>query len=259
MPRLTALLLFGLAACGGGGANGDESALAKSGANSETDVQELFAGCLASDAADLGALLETLQGFFSAGDAPLPQPEFDLLAALISGGVVPYTWDLDGDEIDDLTGTIRFLDQDGNTVIPFDLATLIGGGIQDPLDLLGEIEDGTRLELNYTLGELLLSGGSEASGDGALVFRLAGGTISSIAGSGTFESGACLFDYAFDEIGFDLGNLDGLPVVKFEFDAKVGDDEITGTIDFDGSDTASVTASVNGGPSETFALDLTSP
>jgi hypothetical protein len=256
MQRLIALLFFGLAACGGGGANGDESALGNSGANSPTEtptgVQALFAGCLASDAADLGALLETLQGFFTAQDAQVPQPEFDLLAALISGGVVPYTWDLDGDETDDLTGTIRFLDQDGNTVIPFDIATLIGGGLQDPLDLLGEIDDGTRLELSYTLGDLLLSGASEADGEGALVFRLGGGTISSVAGSGTFES-------AFDEIDFDLENLDGLPVVKFEFDAEVGDDKISGTIDFDGSETASVTASVNGGPAETFALDLTSP
>ncbi|MHC4938048.1 MAG: hypothetical protein ACYTHK_03670 [Planctomycetota bacterium] len=250
MQRSLALILFGLVACGGGGGS-SESLNTEAG---QTRVEELFDGCLASDAADLGALLETLQGFFAGGDAP--QPEFDLLGAILGGGVLPYTWDLNGDETDELAGNIRFLDQDGNTVIPFDLGSI--GDIQDPIDLLGQVEDGTRLELTFNLGGLLLST-TEASGEGTLVFRITGGTIGGVAGSGSFESGPCLFEYDFDEITIDLDNLDGLPVVKFDFDAKLGEDSITGAIEFDGSAQASVSASVNGGPTETFTLDLTAP
>ena len=214
------LLLCALVACGGGG-----SAPATAPADQSQTVRQAFEECLTADAVDLASLVDLLQGLLDSGQAGVPQPEFNLIAAILGGGVVPYTWDLDADGANELAGSVRFLDLDGNTTIPFDLADLLASGVDDPLDLISQVPDGTRLELTFTLGGALLRSASEASGDGTLVFSLGG----------------------------------GFPAADFGFEARIGEDQLTGTIEFDGTQTAVVSAKLNDEPAETFEIDLAVP
>lgn len=246
------LLLCALVACGGG-----SSAPGTAPSDQPQSVQQAFEECLATDAVDLASLVGLLQGLLSSGQDALPQPEFDLLAGLLSGGIVPYTWDLDEDGTNELAGTVRFLDPDGKTTIPFDLADLLSSGFDDPLDLLAEVPEGTSLELTFTLGGALLESGSDASGEGTLVFSLGGGTVTGASGSGSFEAGPCLLDFSFDEVPID--SLDGFPAADFEFDARIGDDRLLGTIEFDGTETAVVTAKLNDEPEQSFDIGLLAP
>jgi hypothetical protein len=245
-------LLCVLVACGGG-----SSAPGTLPADQPQTVQQAFEECLATDAVDIASLVDLLQGLLVSGQDQLPQPQFDLLAGLLSGGRVPYTWDLDEDGTNELGGIVRFLDADGNTTIPFDIATLLASGIDDPLALIAQVPEGTRLELTFTLGGALLQSASEASGDGTLVFSLGGGTVTGVSGSGTFGAGPCLFDFSFDDVP--VTALDGFPTADFEFDARIGADRLVGTIRFDGTETAVVSAKLNDDPEESFEIDLAAP
>jgi len=241
-----------IAGCGGG--SGSEP---PAGTGDQQTAQELFRDCLESDAVDVASLLGALQTVFANDAGALPQPEFNLLAALFNGGVVPYTWDLDADGAAELSGTVRFLDESGATTIPFDVLEVLASGLDDPLDLIAQAPDGTRLELAFTLGGALLDPAGDASGDGVLRFGIVDGAIATASGEGTFETGPCLLDFSFD--GVPVADLTAIPEAGFEFDARIGEDVLAGTIDFDGTGTATVTARLNDEAEQVFEIAIPAP
>ena len=255
---LTCLLL--LVACGGGGGS-DGTALADNqgegageGAAEPTAI-ELFGTCFQQDATQLAQILGLLAGFFGDGDE-IPLPTLDLIGGLLGGGTIPYTWDLDGDTTNELAGTLRFLDENGATTIPFSLADLAGLDINDPASLLAAIPSGSRMELTFDVGGALLAATNAGEGEGTLLFRFGAETITSLAGEGTFTSGECLFEVDLDEIEVDLETLTGYPVAAVAFTAGLGDDDLAGTIGLDGTSTATVGVSLNGGAIEEASFEL---
>jgi len=249
-------LLF-LVACGGGGGS-DGTALADNqgeGATQPTAI-ELFGTCFQQDATQLAQILGLLGGFFGDGGGDLPLPTLDLIGGLLGGGTIPYTWDLDGDTTNELAGTLRFLDENGATTIPFSLADLAGLDINDPASLLAAIPPGSRMELTFDVGGALLAATNAGEGEGTLFFRFGAETITSLAGEGTFTSGECLFEVELDEIEIDLETLTGYPVAAVAFTAGLGDDDLAGTIGLDGTSTATVAVSLNGGAIEETSIEL---
>ncbi|MEM8882610.1 MAG: hypothetical protein AAGD14_00905 [Planctomycetota bacterium] len=253
MLRAAPLLFCALIACGGGG---DSSAAANEDGAAQRTVEEVFQECAAFDATAFASLLETLQGFTEPG-AEVPLPQLDLLGGLLSGGNVPYEWDLDGNGTPDATGVLRFIDAEGNTTIPFSLADLAGGMITDLESALANVPDGTRLSLTFELADSLVSGLEEADGAGELILTLFDGEAASASGQGVFGSGPCRFEFDFADVDLRLEDLaDGFPQATFAFDARAGEDVVVGSIAFDGTSLATVRARLNDEPEEVFELDL---
>jgi len=261
MKSITLPLLLFVVACGGGGASGDEDALANSqgvgaGEGTEPTAAELFADCFQQDATEIARVLGLLEGFFGEDAGEFPMPTLDLLSGLLNGGKIPYTWDLDGDSVNELSGSLRFLDENGATTIPFSLGELSGLDLNDPASLLTAVPAGSRLELSYELGGSFLVAANEGSGAGTLVFGLGEGTIDGIGGTGSFSVGECGVEFELDNIEIDPDLLAGYPAAAIGFTATLGDDSLTGTMSLDGSDAVTVSASLNGAAVETFEFDL---
>ena len=249
-----------LVACGGGGGNDGTQLTDNQGEGAGEGAQptalELFGTCFQQDATQLAQILGLLETFFAQDGGEIPLPTLDLISGFLSGGTIPYTWDLDGDAVHELTGTLRFLDENGGTTIPFSLAELSGLDLENPAALLEIVPPGARLELVFDVGGSLLAATNAGEGAGTLIFRFGDETITGVAGTGTLESGECLFEIDFDEIEIDLEEFEGYPVADVAFTAGLGDDRLAGTIALDGSDTATLSASLNGADPEQTTFDL---
>jgi hypothetical protein len=245
MRRIAFLLVFALAGCGGGGGGSSTSPLT---------TQELLEQCLAADLADLSTLLETIQGVLDSGGTG-PQPEFDLIAAVLTGRL-PWTVDLDGDQVDDLSGELFLTDAQGAITIPAAVITLLtGGGTFDLDEILAVLPDGTNVNLGFDFDDLDLVHG--ASGTGDLSVEVDGGAPTTVTGGSTFASGECSFEFDFDGLGPEILEGGGFGTGSLDYDMAVGIDDIGGTIELDGTNVAHVTARRNGGAPETFLVDLT--
>lgn len=248
MRRLAFVLLLAplLAGCGGGGGGGSST--------SQLTTQELLQQCLASDLSDLSTLLETIQGMLDSGGTG-PQPEFDLIAAVLTGKL-PWTLDLDGDQVDDLSGEIFLTDSLGNVTIPVAvIALLTGGGAFDLDQILALLPDGTNVNLAFDFDDLDLVNGASGAGDFAV--GVAGGALTTVTGGTTFDSGDCAFAFDFDGLGPEILEGGGFGTGSMGFDMAVGRDDVLGSIVLDGTSVARVTARRNGGAPESFLVDLT--
>jgi hypothetical protein len=248
MRRIAFLLvLLALTACGGGGGGSGPPP-------AQQTTQQLLEQCLASDLADLSTLIATVQGLLDAGGTG-PEPQFDLVTAVLTGRL-PWTVDLDGDLVNDLSGTIFLTDAGGAITLPASLVTLLGGGGSLDLDtVLALLPDGTHLNLTFDFDGLALVNG--ASGDGDLSAEVAGGAVTSVSGGGTFASGECEFDFDFDGLGPEILEGGGFGSGSVGFDLGVGTDSVGGSIVLDGTNVAAVTATRPGGAPEMFLVDLT--
>jgi hypothetical protein len=246
MRRIAFPLFLVLAAsCGGGGGAPPAAQLT---------TEQMLEQCLAADLADLSTLIATVQGLLDAGGAG-PQPQFDLVSAVLTG-VLPWTVDLDGDQANDLTGTIFLTDAGGAVTLPASLVTLLGGGGALDLDsILALLPDGTHLNLTFVFDGLALVNG--ASGDGDFSAEVTGGAVTSVSGGGTFTSGDCDFDFDFDGLGPEILEGGGFGSGSVGFDLGVGTDSVGGSIVLDGTNVAAVTATRAGGAPESFLVDLT--
>jgi hypothetical protein len=248
MRRIAFLLVLALTACGGGGGSNGGTPPA------QLTTQQVLEQCLAADLADLSTLIATVQGLLDAGGTG-PQPQFDLVSAVLTGKL-PWTVDLDGDLVNDLSGTIFLTDAGGAITLPASLVTLLGGGGSLDLDtILALLPDGTHLNLTFVFDGLDLVNG--ASGDGDLSAEVAGGAVTGVSGGGTFTSGDCDFDFDFDGLGPEILEGGGFGSGSVGFDLGVGTDSVGGSIALDGTNVATVTASRAGGTPETFLVDLT--
>jgi len=240
------LLVIHVAGCGGGGGSTPVTP-------EPLTTEQLLEQCVAADLGDLSTVLGTIQGLLDPA-AGGPQPEFNLVAALLTG-VLPWTLDLDADQVDDLSGTIFLTDAGGGVTIPQELLTLIGGTGIDIDQVLALLPDGTAVHLTFAFDGLTIASG--ASGDGELVVEVSGGAPAGVSGGGTLASGPCGFDFSFDDLGPDALDGSGLGAATVGFEAAVGQEIVAGSIEFDGTNTARVIASRNGGPDEIFLVDLT--
>jgi len=250
MRRIAFLLGLGLAAsCGGGGSSGNSGTQP-----SQLTTQQLLEQCLAADLTDLSTLIATVQGLLDAGSGG-PQPEFNLVGAILTG-VLPWTVDLDGDQVNDLSGTIFLTDANGGITIPPSLITLLGGGGTFDIDtVLALLPDGTNLNLTFVFNDLALAHG--ASGDGDFAAEVNGGMVTGVAGGGSFMSGDCDFQFDFDGLGPEILEGGGFGSGNVGFDLGVGTESVGGSIVLDGTNTAEVTATRTGGATEIFLVDLT--
>ncbi|MHC4955259.1 MAG: hypothetical protein ACYTGZ_15505 [Planctomycetota bacterium] len=251
MARVTLPIFLFLVACGSGGSSDNTSADA-----TPQTAAEVFQDCFAQDTTQFAGILDLLQSFISGPTGDLPLPEVDILAGLLSGGVVPYTWDLNEDGTSDASGSIRFIDEDGNTTIPFNPLDLIGQPLDDPASLIGIVPEGSRLELTFELGALLLSAANDGAAEGTLVFTIGDGAVSNASGSGRFSGGECAFDFEFDDLLLDTSGFGGYPDSDFSFDSALGKDRLRGAIEFDGTGKAKVRARLNDNPEEFFDFVL---
>jgi len=252
--------LLVLVACGGGG-GGEETSLTDNqtpgdgtGA-AEPTALELFGDCFTQDLTVFTEVLGALQGMFEDG-GEVPMPEVDLLGGIVGGGNFPYTWDLDGDGMDELSGAFRFIDESGATTLPFSIADLAGLDPDDPLSLLDAVPAGSRLELSFELDGIALETANEGAGSGTVIFAFGEGQISGVEGSGAFSSGPCELEFDFDDIDIDPNLFEGFPTVTLGFTSTLGGDTLEGTITLDGTGTAIVSASLNGAEPQVFELDL---
>jgi hypothetical protein len=246
MRRIAFLLVLALFGCGGGGGGGTPPA--------NLSTAEMLEQCLAADLQDLSTLIGTIQGLLDSGGTG-PQPQFDLIAAVLTGKL-PWTLDLDGDQIADLSGSVFLTDANGDITLPAGIVALLGGGGAFDLDtILALLPDGTDVNLTFLFDELELVHG--ATGDGDFAVDVQGGVPTGVSGGGTFDSGDCSFDFNFDGLGPEILEGGGFGSGSVDFDLGVGGDGAAGTIVLDGSNIARVTARRNGGVPENFLVNLT--
>ncbi len=220
-------------------------------AQSALTAQEVVEQCVADDLLDLAGLLELIQGLGSDG-AEIPQPELDLLRILVDG-TIGWSFDLDGDDQNDLSGTIGFKNAAGETTIPIDITDLIGGATPDIAQILADLPDGTTLNLTFEFLGNLLAQGAGNGGDLSILFD--GGAIVEVDGNGVFTTDTCSFTFGFDDIGaFDAAG-GGFPVATLNFSADVDGQTLGGDIGLDGTSIARIITRSDGLP-ETFLLDL---
>ena len=246
MRRLAFLLVLVFAGCGGGGGSSNSSA--------PLTTQEILQQCLASDLGDLSTLLATVQGLLNSNGTG-PQPQFNLVAALLTGKL-PWTLDLDADQVNDLSGEIFLTDVNGAVTLPQNLVTLLGGGGALDLDtILATLPNGTHLNLTFLFDKLDIV--HDASGDGDFAVEVQGGAAAGVSGGGTFDSGSCDFDFNFDGLGPEILDGSGFGSGTVGFDLGVGSNAAHGSIVLDGTNIAHVTAQRPGGAPEDFLVDLT--
>lgn len=257
------VLLGGLVACGGltGGEREYSGSRLLEDETELRDVAAKFKECFATDMAELTTVLDLFEGFLGEDGRvqrtrTITRPEIDLLGGLLNGGDFDYTWDLNDDGVSEIAGTIRFVDERGGTTLPFDVVDLLRNPPESIQDVLALVRDRAQLEFSYEVGGLLLSAGKDASGAGKLVFQFAQGALSTVSGSGAFDSGTCLLDFSFQDIDVSLNALDGIPAANFEFDATVDEDSLFGSFEIGLDGVAVVTAQLNDDPRETFQIDL---
>lgn len=239
-----------LCACGGGN---EEPASENTQALSPTEIVQ---GCVVTGLADFVDLLNLFLNRLEGG-AGAPQPEFDLLAGVLAGGVVPWTLDVDDDDVTDVEGTVYFTDSAGKVTIPFDLGDLLSGGLDDPASLLDDLPAGTTLNLTFEFDDLALEGGDPVTGAGELAFGFDSTDSSvTVGGSGTFGAGECGYDYELTDVDVSLLAPGEFPVAELAFEVTYGTETLTGTIELDGSTIAVIRIQTGGGAEEILRVDL---
>lgn len=219
-------------------------------------AQQLLQDCVSTNLNDLAGLYNTLLNLVGNNEGA-PVPEFDLLAGILAGGVIPWTLDLDRDGVTDLGGTISFSDALGNVTIPIDLSAILsGGGPQDIQELLAGVPDGTSLNITYDFNGLLTQSDSYATVSGAFAISFNNGSFGSATGNSIIRSGDCTFEFDFKDIGQDdfLGGV--FPTAEGGFDLLAGPNRMLGTVVFDGTGIAEFHGSFNNGPVQTIRFDL---
>jgi len=248
--RSLALLLLALpallASCGGGGGGGG------GGGDDEDDPRREAALALLEScpepAQEAVRLLGVFREVLDAGAGSPPTLSFQEVV----GQTVTWTLDSAGDGSDDLSGSVRFLDESGSPITPFDLNQLVTSGQRLVTFFVG-LPANTQVVLPFAgLGENVSGQFVAVLGTG-VVDRMSGNLAdSSVAGcEGVFSFGPTPFAT--------LGGL--FPTVTFAL--QILDDMenvVTGTMEVPGSSTAMLSVRFGGsadGPFE-FRLDLVS-
>jgi len=254
-PLLLPVLLLACALLPGCGGGGTAPAAVDDGGLTPADQLAELQQCLSTDVTDLLSLTDLFSAWLT-DPAAAPLPEFDLAGAIVSGGVLPWTYDIDGDGVADLSGDLAFLDTGGSVFLPFSLTDLLGGSITGVDDVLLLLEDGESVRLNWKLLGTPLPGGSSGDGDGSLRLFWNGTAPDSATGDARLGSGTCSFDLDYEASGFADLEPGALPSIDGTFTSGVGDRQATGSVSIDGGPEADVRVVLPGQPEQSFRIDL---
>jgi len=249
-----AMLVLSVAACGGGGGGGGTDTTAGTVADETISgpgpddnlVLQILEDCGLSKLDDF---LDIVEQYGSLLDPEAAPPDFKITGITLSG-IVSFTVDFDSDQQVDASGTLRFTDDSGKTIIPLNLLTLILGGTDDLQGFVSALDDGTHVVLT-------VDSNLDPDFTGEFDFELANGAVSAVSGDGTVTRDQCEADFAFDDIGIE--DLEGeYPIADLEIGVISSAGGVEGTVAMDGTNVANLDLTLNGGSdvySYTYDLD----
>jgi len=239
--------LFGglLVACGGGGGSdateSDNQAQPPIVNDDAQRAQAMIENC-GNDAIDV--LLSTLDVFaFVPGSTT---PPITLLP--LEGNVLPFTADINDDMQVDLQGVIRFVDGMGQPIMPFTQEQLTGGiGMLVPL--LSSLPSGAKMIME------LAPAGDVGIESAQLTISFLAGLPVSLDGFVNYFSDPCMVSMTFVNVPT-LSLLGEYPTLPVNVHIQENGDVLDGTITLDGTSSARIDGTLNGGEPMAFELDL---
>lgn len=247
---LTSALI--LPACGGGGSSG--GALPEPPLNAQQIVQDILTECVQSSVDDVLALQALIEASIAGGGTGPDATVTGIDLSSLSRPGVTFVADVDGDTVADTTGRVSLLNPP--LALLLQLSELAAGG-GDPEAVLAALPDGTTVEVDFISTTTLTA-------SGLATLRLANPTGTQAvpdrtSGAITTNDGACDVLYTWQDQAFEqlLPSAGGYPTgeVNFAVDAPAGD--VSGTIEFDGTNVAVVSTTLNPYDAHhTFFLDI---
>jgi hypothetical protein len=240
--RAIALLPVLLVACGGGGGGG--------GGNS-AEQQEALALLETCGFEAISAFLNSV-GISAAivDPAGTSLPAIQVNNADQAQGNIAWSLDTGGDPAPDVLGVIQFQDAAGLPAEPpFDITQFQAAGLAGFDQVLNQLPDGwsVTLTVNAPPPPLVLN---------RIIFTYTAGVVSDVTGNGNIQGAPCGTTFTFT--GVALADLVGaFPTFGTNTTYNSPDTVLNGGTDFDGTDTAVVECTVDGGTATyRFAVDL---
>jgi hypothetical protein len=246
----SALLLFGLAACGGGGGGASPGSPDPTPDPSVSSrVEEVLEACALEGVAAFAATMAELEPVLRA-EAP-PSPDFQVTGIDLLGASLSWTLDADADGELDLSGTMRFSDAAGSPSWPFDPATLLAllAGTADVSALLATLPDGTRVAVDYVLV------GAPVPLGGSLETTFVDGVPTTASGHVDFPGSACQVGLVFSDLPAAL-LYDPMPSGVFDLHGTTAEGRLDGTLTLHGNGTATIDVLLDGGNRTVWDYDL---
>lgn len=267
MKKLACLvvLLIGTA-CGGGGGGG--GAIGNTAPNpppptppTESEIiQQLLDGCGLESTSEFQGLYDLIVGLLGpTGAAP----------ALSITGVnildVSFGWGVDldtpPDGVNDLTGTTALRDAANNPTLgglsAADLLGLVSGGTAALPGLLANLDPGTRIVTTFNGAPPSNAANLTISGTLSVVMGAAGAFDTSSGAITTTAGPDCTSTLTWTDIDISGVTTPGtIPSGTFTLGVATATDTLDGTVTLDGTNTAAVVVSRNGGPQQSYSLDL---
>ena len=259
---LALLAVLPLGACGGGSGSGTTTVTT----DVDTDqvaaararIQQLLEGCAASSTDELLALIQILSPFLTPDSTAVP-PGLSITGFSLLNGTVDWAMDIENDGTDDATGTAGFRTPSDTPYVPLDFLTLLPplGDVSNLPTVLAGLPDGTILRTTFNLMR-----GVTANGSADVVFANPDGTSgapSATSGNISIVAGDCTTSFTWTDAPIpDLSSPTfQYPTTDVGMSVQSPDDRVTGTLAFDGDETAILDATLQStGTSERFILDL---
>jgi hypothetical protein len=240
--RAIALLPALLVSCGGGGGGGG-------GSTAERDEAQLLLETCGFEA--LSEFLDSLGISVAIVDpAGTSLPAIQVNNVDQAQGNIAWALDTGGDPAPDVLGVIQFQDATGLAAEPpFDITQFQAAGLAGFDQVLSQLADGwtVSMTINAPPPPLVLV---------RIIFSYTGGVVSDVTGNGNVQGVPCGTTYTFT--GAALADLVGaFPILGTTSTYGAPDTTLAGTTDFDGTDTAVVECTVDGGTATyRFAVDL---
>lgn len=241
--RVIALMPALLVACGGGGGGGG-------GSTAERDEAQLLL-----ETCSFEALTEFLDAFGLPVAMVDPADTTTLPAIQVTNvdqtqGSIAWSVDTGGDPAPDLLGVIQFQDAAGQPAEPpFDITGFQAAGLDGLDDVLDQLDDGWTVTVTVNAPPLPLV-------LVRVIFTFTGSAVSDVTGNGNIQGTPCGTTFTFT--GANLADLVGaFPILGTTSTYGSPDTTLSGTTDFDGTDTAVVECTVDGGTATyRFAVDI---
>jgi len=257
LPCLALLLLA--AACGGGGGSGPATGLTPPPQTTESAlVQQLLEACGVDGTGQFQGVLDLFTGLFGTGS---PAPAFRVTQInLLSSASFSWALDSNNDTIDDLTGTSQLQDANGTPSLSgldlTQLANILGGDVSAVATLFQSLPAGTRIHNTFS-GTPPLTPATDISGTVDLVLGT-GGAFETSSGNFLSETGtSCSTQLTWTDLDISsLNGAGGVPSGTLTLHVETASDMLDGTIVLDGTNSAALSATRKGAPTQTYTLDL---
>ncbi len=223
-----------LAACGGGGSGG--SPLPDPPPNAQELVQQALETCVRASLDELLAVQQILEAAASGGQ----QPDFRTTGVDLSNFSAPgvmWAGDLDGDMVDDVTGTSRLGGLSLEQMLA--LVAALSAPSPDYASIFAGLPSGTAISSDFvaTLGP------NTSTGDVVLVMsNPTGQQAVPDATSGTLITSGLVCDVTWSWSDLAIADLatQPYPIAEFDFDAATAQGHILGTVHMNGTNQATI-------------------